>query len=97
MLYIALADRLGRSSWAVLGAWGMLQAAAHFADKWSDLGALAFAAFYLFPFVLAEAFDQSYEERATHPWASALVFAVTGAVFIAIGLLLARRRREAAL
>jgi hypothetical protein len=97
VLYIALADRLRRSSWAVLGAWGMLQTAAHFAFKWSDLGALAFGAFYLFPFVLAEAFNASGGPRATHPWASPLVFAITGAVFIAIGLLLARRRREAAL
>jgi LPXTG-motif cell wall-anchored protein len=32
-----------------------------------------------------------------HPWASALVFALTGLVFIAIGLLLAHRRREAVL
>jgi hypothetical protein len=97
LVYIALADRLGRSSWAVLGAWGMLQTAAHFGEKWSELGGLAFAAFYLFPFVLAESFDESYEQRASHPWASALVFAVTGLVFIAIGLLLARRRREAVL
>jgi hypothetical protein len=97
VLYIALADRLGRSSWAVLGAWGMLQTAAHFGEKWSELGGLAFAAFYLFPFVLADAFDESYEQRATHPWASALVFAVTGLVFIGIGLLLAHRRLEAVL
>jgi hypothetical protein len=97
VLYIALADRLGRSSWAVLGAWGMLQTAAHFADKWSDLGALAFAAFYLFPFVLINAFGETVGQPASHPWASPLVFAITGALFIAIGLLLAQRRREAAL
>jgi hypothetical protein len=97
VVYIALADRLGRSSWAVLGAWGMLQTAAHFGEKWSELGGLAFAAFYLFPFVLIDAYSEGFEERAMHPWASALVFALTGLVFIAIGLLLARRRREAVL
>jgi hypothetical protein len=97
VLYVALADRLARSSWAVLGAWGMLQTAAHFAAKWSDVSGFVFFAFYLFPFVLAESFDESYEQRATHPWASALVFALAGAVFVGIGLLLARRRREAVL
>jgi hypothetical protein len=97
VIYIALADRLGRSSWAVLGAWGMLQTTAHFAEKWSDLGAIAFTAFFLFPFVLIDAYSEEFERRAMHPWASALVFGLTGLVFIAIGLLFARRRGEAAL
>jgi hypothetical protein len=98
LLYIALADRLGRSSWAVLGAWGMLQTAAHFGEKWSDLASFAFTAFFLFPFVLLDAYtEEGFEQRAQHPWASALVFGLTGLVFIAIGLLLAQRRREAAL
>jgi hypothetical protein len=97
VVYIALADRLGRSSWAVLGAWGMLQTAAHFGEKWSDLSGFAFTAFFLFPFVLIDAYTEDFEQRAMHPWASALVFALTGLVFIAIGLLLAHRRREAVL
>ena len=39
LLYIALGSRLARTSWVVLGAWGMLQTAAFFADKWSDIAA----------------------------------------------------------
>jgi LPXTG-motif cell wall-anchored protein len=53
---------------------------------------LAFATFYLFPLLIAEAFDESHRN---HPRAAALVFAITGLVFVAIGLLIARRRREA--
>jgi len=36
LLYVAVGDRLLRSSWVVLGGWGILQAAAHFAAKWSE-------------------------------------------------------------
>jgi hypothetical protein len=75
----------------------MLQTAAHFGEKWSDLASFAFTAFFLFPFVLLDAYTEGFEQRAQHPWASALVFGLTGLVFIAIGLLLAQRRREAAL
>ena len=96
LLYVAVGDRLLRSSWLVLGAWGILQAAAHFAAKWSeDVIALTFAAFYLFPFLIAQAFDETDESHRNHPWAAALVFAITGLVFVAIGLLIAHRRREA--
>jgi hypothetical protein len=96
LLYAAVGDRLLRSSWVVLGAWGILQAAGHFAAKWSeDVLALSLTSFYLFPFLLADAFDETGEGRSNHPWASALIFAVTGALFVLIGLLIARRRREA--
>ena len=56
--------------------------------------ALALTSFYLFPFLLAGAFDESGESRSNHPWAAAVVFALTGALFVLIGLVLARRRRE---
>jgi hypothetical protein len=96
LLYIAVGDRLVRSSWVVLGAWGILQTAAHFAAKWSsDVYAFSLSAFYLFPFVLADAFDESGDARANHPWAVALVFAVTGALFVLIALAIVSRRREA--
>jgi len=50
LLYVAVGDRLVRSSWVVLGAWGILQTAAHFAAKWSaDILAFSLGAFYLFP------------------------------------------------
>jgi hypothetical protein len=91
LLYIALADRLVRSSWAVLGAWGILQTASHFADKWSSIAEGFFPVFYLFPFVLS--FD-GFGEEHEHEWAGPLTFAVTGLVFIGIALFLARRHRD---
>jgi hypothetical protein len=36
LAYLAVGDRLQRSSWVVLGAFGILLSTAHFADKWSD-------------------------------------------------------------
>jgi hypothetical protein len=97
-LYIAAGDRLARSSWAVLGAWGILQTAAHFASKWAEfVSAVLFPLFYLFPFVLIGAFTSEGPPRRPHPWASALVFALAGAILIAAGQLVARRGREAAL
>lgn len=91
LAYIALGDRLLRSSWVVLGAWGMLQTTTYFADKWSDVVTGFFPFFYFFPFVFS--FDDDYGERHAHRWAGPLVFAVTGLVFIGIALYVARRRR----
>jgi hypothetical protein len=93
LLYIWVGDRLVRSSWVVLGAWALLQTTAHFAAKWSGEALGAF--FYLFPFLLIDAFGGTSFERDTHPWAAALSFAGIAVVFILIGLLLARRRRTA--
>jgi len=44
---------------------------------------------------LIDAFGNASFERDTHPWAAALSFAGIAVVFILIGLLLARRRRDA--
>jgi hypothetical protein len=92
LAYIALGDRLTRSSWIVLGAWGMLQTASHFAAKWSAVSEVFFPAFYLFPFVFE--FDGDYSESNRHPWLGPLVFAALGAVFLGIALFLAHRRRD---
>ena len=91
LAYIAFGGRLGRSSWVVLGAWGILQTAAHFADKWSDI-ASGFFFFPLFPFVLFAGLDGSEEQNA-HEWAGPVTFAGAGLVFVAIALVLARRSR----
>jgi hypothetical protein len=91
LLYIWIGDRLVRSSWIVLGAWALLQTTAHFAAKWSAEALGAF--FYLFPFLLVDAFGNTSFGRETHPWAAALSFAGIAVVFILIGLLLARRRQ----
>jgi hypothetical protein len=92
LIYVGLGDRLLRSSWVVLGAWGILQSAAHYADKWSDVGEVLFFPFiFLFPFTLS--FDGEYGADSGHEWAGPLVFAGAGLILIAIALLLARRRR----
>jgi hypothetical protein len=93
LAYIAFGDRLQRSSWVVLGAWGMLQTASHYADKWSDLSGAFFPFFPLFPFVGFSGLDGGFDEVHEHQWLGAFVFLVTGAVFIGIGLWLARRSR----
>jgi hypothetical protein len=93
--YIGLGNRLGRSSWVVLAAWGILQTTAHFADKWSEIAAAGgFFFFPLFPFVFLSSFaDESYDESHAHEWAGPLSFAVAGLAFMAIAIFLARRAR----
>jgi hypothetical protein len=92
LAYFVMGDRLARSSWIVLGAWGILQTASHFAVKWSAVGETFFPVFYLFPFVFS--FDGGYSEEHRHPWAGPVIFAAAGALFIAVALVLARRRRD---
>jgi len=92
--YIAFGDRLSRSSWVVLGGWGILQTAAHFADKWSDIAAAGgFLIFPLFPFVLLSGLDGEFAAHHAHEWAGPVVFAITGLLFIALALFYARRSR----
>jgi hypothetical protein len=91
LIYIAVGDRLFRSSWVVFGAWGILQSAAHYADKWSEVSSgFFFPFFFLFPFALS--FDGDYGNKH-HEWAGALVFAAAGLILIGLGLFLVRRRR----
>jgi uncharacterized membrane-anchored protein YitT (DUF2179 family) len=91
LLYIALGDRLLRSSWIVLATWGLLQVTTHFAEKWADLGVVTFfpLGIVFFPFF---GYDE-FEEGKHHAWAAGLAYALLGAVLIGIGLLIARRRR----
>jgi len=95
LAYMAIGDGLARSSWIVLGAWGLLQTAEHFAAKWSAVGDVLF---YFFPFPFFPFQEPTFEDDgsgAAHEWAGPLVFVATGLVFIALALTLARRRREA--
>jgi hypothetical protein len=95
-LYIWLGDRLLRSSWVVLGAWGVLQATAHFAVEWANTVSPAlFVVFYLFPFALLDAFGGHSSSASPHPWAAPVTFLVVGTVLLALGLVIARRRRAA--
>jgi hypothetical protein len=91
LAYIALGDRLLRSSWVVLAAWGLLQVTTHFAEKWADVQFLAFfpLGFFLFQFFGFGASEQSTQ----HAWAAPLAYAVLGLVFIVIAQVIARRRR----
>jgi len=92
LAYLALGARVTRSSWAVLGGWGMLQTAAFLADKWSDVTELFFPLIYFFPFIIS--LDGDYSEHK-HNWLGPLVFGVTGLVFIALAVFMARRSRPA--
>jgi hypothetical protein len=93
VLYILFGARLGRSSWAVLGAWGILQTATFFSDKWSDVGeSFAYPLFFLAPFLLGTFGEGEYHEHR-HNWIGPLIYAFTGLVFIAIALWLGRRSR----
>ena len=83
LLYVAIASGLGRSSYAVLAAIGLLLATTHFVDKW-------FAA-VPFPLVFLLGFTGG-SGGASHPWAAALSYAVYGLVLMLLGLWLARRR-----
>ena len=91
LIYIALADRFVRSSWAVLGAYGLLQTTTHFASKWASTEFFPF--FYFFPFAFLTLGDGNYEEDPGHLWAGPVAFGVLAFVFIAIGVFLVRRRR----
>lgn len=93
LLYILFGARLSRSSWAVLGAWGILQTATFFADKWSDVAeSFAYPLFFIVPFVLGTFGEGDYHEHR-HNWIGPLIYAFTGLVFIGIALWLARRSR----
>ena len=66
LLYVLLGDRLARSSWVVLGAWGILQTATYFADEVVGHHGLFFPFFFLFPFFLA--FDDDVCGEHAHDW-----------------------------
>jgi hypothetical protein len=89
LAYIGFGDVVRRSSWIVLGAWGILQAASFFAEKWSGSSVALGPLYFLFPFTLS--FDD-YEEPHPHAWAGPVVFAAVGLLFIGLALYLARRR-----
>jgi hypothetical protein len=93
LLYIALGERILRSSWAVLAAWGLLQVTTHFAERWADVRFVAFfpLGFFFFPFFRLNGDGP----REQHTWAAALAYVLLGLVLIVIAQLLARRRREA--
>jgi hypothetical protein len=76
VLFILLADSLERSSWAVLGAVGILAAAAHFSIKLTHVQLSLFG---------------NTNRDTSRGWAPALVFALAGIVLLLLGGALARR------
>jgi hypothetical protein len=76
ILFVLLADAVGRSSWAVLGAIGILAAAVHFTIELTHVRISIFG----------EGLSNS-----SRGWAPAVVFAVAGLVLMLLGGLLARR------
>lgn len=77
LVYFALASALDRSSYAVLGAFGLLLSWTHFVEKWFGFNGIV-------PF-----FGNGDHDR---PWARALAYTVYGAVLMLAGLWVARRR-----
>lgn len=94
LAYVALGDRLLRSSWVVLGAWALLQVTTHFADKWAGFG--ADAGFFPLSLILFPFFGFGFDDSGSGPdrlWAAPVSYAVLGFLFVGVGLLIARRRR----
>jgi len=81
LAYILIASGRGRSSYAVLAAFGLFLVTTHFVFKW------------FFTFTLS--FFGEEPETHNHPWAAALSYAVYGLVLMLFGLWLARRRGQA--
>jgi hypothetical protein len=73
--FVWLGVLISRSSWAVLGALGLIAAAVHFAIDWTTG-------------------DLSFFTGPTRVWVPIVVAAVLGFLFVALGLLAARRRAE---
>ena len=93
LAYIVLGNRLLRSSWVVFATWGLLQVTTHFAEKWADVSFLIFFpfGFLLFPFT-----DYSeISEPKHHMWLAPIAYAILGLGLIAIGQVIAMRRRSA--
>jgi hypothetical protein len=94
ILYIWVAEVVKRSSYAVLGAYGLYLVATHFADKWSRAAtSLLDVLPYLFltPFLGFGSDLGGVTPRGGRDWAAPLTFAFLGFVLVGIGLLLERR------
>jgi hypothetical protein len=83
LLYVFFGGAARRSSWAVLGAFGLLLTTVHFVDKW--FGSVN-------PINLLFGLSGSPK----HDWARPLGFVVLGFVYVALGIVLRRREHEPA-
>jgi hypothetical protein len=80
VIYVGLAQLFGRSSWAVLGVWGLLIAASGLTLEWTHVHVSLFE-------------PQGAGGRA---WVPPLVFGIAGVLMVLLGLLAARRREQTA-
>jgi hypothetical protein len=87
LLFIWFGDRAQRSSWAVLGAVGLLLSATHWIDEWAN-AANPLAVYFLGGLGLSQ--DEG------HPWARPLGYAALGIVYMLLAFVLERRRRASA-
>ncbi|MEN3341018.1 MAG: hypothetical protein V7644_422 [Actinomycetota bacterium] len=78
LVFVALAAGVGRSSWAFLGAAGLLLAGGHFAAQWGHV-----------PLVFVDPSDAG----TSRGWVPGLVFAFVGFLLVLCGLIFERRRR----
>jgi hypothetical protein len=93
LVYVKIARRTSRSSWAVLGALGLVAASTHFAEAWSRTGS---EELYSDGSTAGSSVHIAYApvgEFGTRGWVPPLVFAFTGFLLVALGL--ASRRRNA--
>jgi hypothetical protein len=95
IVYVGIAALVNRSSYAVLGAYGLYLAATHFADKWSHaatsiLDVLPFL--FLTPFIGFGSSLGGETVRGSRDWVTPVTFAFLGFLLLALGLLIERRR-----
>ncbi len=78
LVYIGLARLTGRSSWAVLGSFGIYAAAVHFGEKWAKSTISLFGG----------------SATSQREWVPAIVLAAVGFLFVLLGLRLEQRKHE---
>jgi hypothetical protein len=77
LVFIGVASGTGRSSWAVLGSFGIYAAAVHFGEKWARATISLFGG----------------SATSHREWVPPIVLAAVGFLFVLLGLRLDRRRR----
>jgi hypothetical protein len=88
LAYVRLARHTGRSSWAVLGAIGLLSAASHYSESWGSSTSAYESTDEGAPFYIHTT------DLVFRGWVPLLVFAFTGFLLVSLGL--AARRRSVA-
>jgi hypothetical protein len=92
LAYVAVAAATRRTSYAVLGAYGLYLAAIHFASEWSG-GSESSAFLPYLPFFLLYPVTQGFYYGSTrNEWAAPLTYAFLGFLLVGLGLLLERRQ-----